>query len=83
MALTQSQSETISLTFEKFWMLVNVQVRAYCGLNLNDIEDFDIEDYYPGPEAQRYDYVIGIKDAAAAAIENSLGFNIVTMEDEE
>ena len=82
MALTQSQSETISLSFEKFWTLVNVQVKAYCGLGLDDIEDFDIEDYYPGSEAQRYDYVSGIREAAAAAIENSLGFNIVTMEDE-
>lgn len=73
----QQQSETIEVSFESFRAAVSRHVEALCGLGLDDIEDFDVYDYYPGESAYKADYQAGVKDAAAAAIENAIGFNVM------
>jgi hypothetical protein len=73
----QQQSETIEVSFEFFRAAVSRHVESLCGLGLDDIEDFDVYDYYPGESAYKADYQAGVKDAAAAAVENAIGFNVV------
>lgn len=77
----RQQSEMISVPYEKFWELTSRHTQAICGLGLDDIEDFDIMDYYPGESALKADYLQGIRDASAAAINNAIGFNAVYEED--
>ena len=81
MVAVQLNSETISIPFDRFWELASRHTQSMCGLGLDDIEDFDIMDYYPGESATKADYLQGIRDAAKAAIENSMGFN--TLYEEE
>jgi hypothetical protein len=75
METATQNSETISLSYDKFWSLVSRQSQWICGLGLQDFEDFDVMDYYPGESATKEEYRDGIRDAAKAAISNAMGFN--------
>lgn len=70
---TQSQQETISLDFDKFLHYVDRKFEAICGLSINDVEDFDFYDYYPGETAPKIEYAQAVMDAARACLANAAG----------
>lgn len=73
MQAQQQQSETISLTYEKFVDYVDRKFTEICGLSIMDVEDFDFNDFYPGETAEKIVYAQAVRDAASACLENSAG----------
>jgi hypothetical protein len=72
----QSQPETISLDYDKFLRYVDRRFQDICGLSINDVEDFDFSDYYPGETAPKIEYAQAVVDAARDCLSNAAGVDV-------
>lgn len=75
---SQSSPETISMDFDRFLSYVDRRFQGICGLSINDVEDFDFHDYYPGETASKIEYAQAVQDAASACLSNAAGDEVAS-----
>jgi hypothetical protein len=68
--------DNIEVSFEKFRLYVDRKFQAICGMSIDDVEDFDFYEYYPGESAPQIEYAQAVVDAARACLENAAGFDV-------
>jgi hypothetical protein len=78
MGQNPSASETISMDFDKFLRYVDRRFQDICGLSINDVEDFDFHDYYPGETAKKIEYAQAVQDAARDCLSNAAGDDVAS-----
>ena len=75
---TQSTEGMIELSFDRWLQYVDKRFQGICGLSINDVEDFDFWDYYPGEKAKQIEYAQAVRDAASACLSNAAGADVMS-----